>query len=182
MTKFAIDPGHNIAFDGGAAGINKSENQLIMEVAPKVIAKLQALGHEVVNCLPRSANSLESSLRHRSRTANSNKCDVFVSIHFNAFNGQAHGTEVLYLSNAGKEIATPVVEEIAKLGFRNRGLKYRDNLHVLRATTMPAILVECCFGDSWKDMKIFNTEKMAIAIVKGLTSQNPESIQECKCN
>ena len=171
MTKFAIDPGHNCAYDGGAAGVSKSENQLIMEVSKKVIKKLKALGHTVVDCRPRNARSFGDSLRRRSKKANQHNCDVFVSIHFNAFNGNAHGCEVLYISQAGKRIAAPVQKEISKLGFHDRGLKYRDDLHVLRATTMPAILVEGCFCDSWKDMKRFNAEKMATAIVKGLTGK-----------
>lgn len=173
--KYAIDLGHNVRFDGGARGVKKSENQLIIEVGSKVIAKLKALNHTVVECLPKSASSLRSSLNQRTQTANNHNCDVFVSIHFNAFNGDAHGTEVLYLSAAGKKIAAPVVEEIAKLGFFNRGLKYRDNLHVLRATSMPAILVECCFCDNWKDIHRFDADKMANAIVKGLTGRIPGS-------
>lgn len=174
--KFAIDPGHNCNGDGGAKGVKENENELIMKVTPKIISKLKALGHTVVDCRPKSStNSLRSSLNQRTRTANNHNCDVFVSIHFNAFNGQAHGCEVLYFSTAGKKIATPVVEEIAKLGFFNRGLKYRNNLHVLKATRMPAILVECCFCDSWKDIHRFDAEKMAIAIVKGLVPNSPSS-------
>lgn len=185
MTKFAVDLGHNVRFDGGAKGVNKSENQLIMEVGSKVIKKLRNLGHEVVECLPKSANSLRDSLHRRTRQANNHNCDVFVSIHFNAYGQDANGTEVLYISPAGKRIGEPVLAEIAKLGFRNRGMKYRTNLHVLRATRMPAILVECCFSDSWTDMNRFNSEKMADAIVKGLTGKVPNSPPSppstCKC-
>jgi N-acetylmuramoyl-L-alanine amidase len=36
---------------------------------------------------------------------------------------------------------------------------------------MPGILIECCFIDSAKDMKLFNSESMANAIVKGLTGK-----------
>ena len=174
--KFAIDPGHNVNYDGGARGVSKSENELIMEVSSKVISKLKALGHKVVNCLPSTAYSMGHSLRQRTLLANKRNCDLFVSIHFNAFNRQAKGTEVLYISEAGKKAAAPVLAEIAKLGFVNRGLKYRNDLHVLKATKMPAILVECCFCDSWTDMNRYNPDKMADAIVKGLidcTSQVP---------
>jgi N-acetylmuramoyl-L-alanine amidase len=173
--KYAIDLGHNVSFDGGARGVKSNENELIVEVGNKVIAKLKALGHQVVECKPKKANSLGHSLRQRTYTANAHRCDQFISIHFNAFDGNAHGVEILYVSDAGKRIATPVLEEIAKLGFYNRGLKYRNNLHVLRRTNMPAILVECCFCDNWKDIERFDAEKMASAIVKGLTGQSPNS-------
>lgn len=175
MTNFGIDLGHNCSFDGGATGIDKSENQLIMEVGTKVIAKLKALGHKVVDCRPRSAKSSGHALWQRSYVANVNRVEKFVSIHFNAYNRRAYGTEVLYVSEAGKKIAAPVLAEIVKLGFFNRGLKYRDNLHVLKATNMPAIVIECCFCDSQGDMDLYDAEKMANAIVKGLTGQSPSS-------
>lgn len=175
--KFGIDLGHNCPYDGGAVGI-RSENSLIMEVGLKVIQKLRAMGHTVINCSPQgTVTSLNDSLRQRTNTANKYDVDLFVSIHFNAFNKQAHGTEILYISETGKKIALPVLEEICKLGFFNRGLKHRNNLHVLKATKMPAILIECCFCDSAKDMNLFNAEKMATAIVKGLDSQK----QPCEC-
>ena len=178
MKKFGIDLGHNCDYDGGAVGI-KSENFLIREVGWRVIKKLKALGHTVINCSPQqSVTSLGDSLRQRTNRANKYNVDVFVSIHFNAFNGQAYGTEVLYFSSSGKRIAAPVLKEIASLGFYNRGLKYRNNLHVLKATRMPAILIECCFCDSAKDMRLFDAEKMANAIVKGLTGKS----SSCPCS
>lgn len=172
---FGIDLGHNVRFDGGAAGVSKSENQLIMEVGTLVINKLRSLGHSVTECKPNFASSFGHALRQRSYTANAANVNKFVSIHFNAFNGDAHGVEVLYISTAGKNIASPVLAEIAKLGFTNRGLKYRNDLHVLKATRMPAILIECCFCDNWKDVKRYDAEKMANAIVTGLTGQNPNN-------
>lgn len=171
MTKFGIDFGHNCAYDGGALGVKKNENELILEVGWRLIRKLRSLGHQVIKCNPDRANSLGHSLRQRTYTANTHNCDQFISLHFNAFNGNAHGVEVLYVSEAGKRIAAPVLKEIAKLGFYNRGLKYRNNLHVLRRTKMPAILIECCFCDSWKDIERFDAQKMADAITKGLTGQ-----------
>ena len=173
--KFGIDLGHNVRFDGGAAGVSKSENQLIMEVGNKVIKKLRNLGHQVIECKPRSATSSGHALRQRTYTANAAGVDRFVSIHFNAFNGQAHGAEVLYISEAGRKLAQPVQDEIVKLGFTNRGLKYRNNLHVLKATNAPAILIECCFCDNWIDMQRYNPEKMANAIVKGLVGTTTNS-------
>lgn len=179
MTTFGIDPGHNSPYDGGAVGI-KSENSLILEVTRRVIPKLKTLGHVVIDCSPQqTVTSLRSSLRQRTNRANKFDVDVFVSVHFNAFNRRAHGTEVLYISAAGKRLAAPVVKEISKLGFTNRGLKYRDNLHVLRATNAPAILIECCFCDSARDMRLFDAEKMANAIVRGLTGQDPSSPRPC---
>ncbi|WP_353929972.1 N-acetylmuramoyl-L-alanine amidase [Okeanomitos corallinicola TIOX110] len=168
--KFGIDMGHNCPPDTGARGI-KYEDTLTMEVGNKVISKLKSLGHTAISCTPSSARSVSQSLGRRCDTANRNRVDVFVSIHFNAFNGRANGTEIFAMSDAGRKIAQPVLNEIIKLGFFNRGVKNGSHLYVVRNTNMPGILVECCFIDSAKDMQIYDSEAMANAIVKGLTGK-----------
>jgi N-acetylmuramoyl-L-alanine amidase len=168
--KFGLDIGHNCPPDSGAKGI-KSENKLTMEVGNKVIAKLENLGHTVIACKPNSARTVNQSLGSRCEKANSNRVDIFVSIHFNAFNGQANGTEVFAISDAGKKVAQKVLDEIVKLGFFNRGVKSGSHLYVLRRTNMPGILIECCFIDSAKDIQLYDGETMANAIVAGLTGK-----------
>ena len=168
--KFGIDSGHNCPPDTGANGI-RFEDNLTLDVGNRVIAKLRALGNEVVVCRPSSARTVTESLSKRCSTANGSKVDIYVSIHFNCFNAQANGTEVYANSDTGRKIAKPVLDEIIKLGFFNRGVKSGSHLYVLKNTDMPAILVEGCFLDSQKDMNLFNPEAMANAIVKGLTGK-----------
>ncbi|MEB3179664.1 MAG: N-acetylmuramoyl-L-alanine amidase [Nostocaceae cyanobacterium] len=170
--KFGIDMGHNCPPDTGARGI-RFEDNLTKDVGTRVRAKLKALGHEVVDCLPSRASSVTESLSRRCAIANANKVDTYVSIHFNAFNGQANGTEVFATSEAGRKIAQPVLDEIIKLGYFKRGIKNGSHLFVLRNTDMPAILIECCFIDAKRDMDLFNAEAIANAIVKGLTGKLP---------
>ncbi|MCP6763097.1 MAG: N-acetylmuramoyl-L-alanine amidase [Fischerella sp. CENA71] len=170
--KFGIDSGHNCPPDTGARGI-KIEDNLTLDVGNRVISKLKALGHQVVVCKPDRASTVGESLRKRCDTANANKVDIYVSIHFNSFNRQANGTEVFAISDTSRKIAKPVLDEIVKLGFFNRGVKNGSHLFVLKNTNMPAILVEGCFVDSQKDMNLYNPEAMANAIVKGLTGQLP---------
>ncbi|WP_341528583.1 N-acetylmuramoyl-L-alanine amidase [Nostoc sp. UHCC 0302] len=168
--RYGIDIGHNCPPDTGARGI-KFEDNLTLDVGNRVIAKLKALGHEVISCKPDSAGTVRDSLSKRCSKANSSNVGVYVSIHFNCFNGQANGTEVFATSETGRKIAKPVLDEIVKLGFFNRGVKSGSHLYVLKNTDMPAILVEGCFIDSSKDMNLFNPEAMANAIVKGLTGK-----------
>ncbi len=172
--KFGIDIGHNAPPDTGARGL-RFEDNLTLEVGNKVISKLKDLGHQVIPCKPDRAVSVRDSLAKRCDTANASKVDIYVSIHFNAFNGQANGTEVFATSENGRKIAKPVLDEITKLGFFNRGVKSGSHLFVLRNTNMPAILVEGCFIDSSKDMKLYDGEAIANAIVKGLTGQVPST-------
>lgn len=167
--KFGIDKGHNVQYDTGANGI-RYEDTLNREVGDKVISKLRALGHAVVDCTPTSASSLNNSLWQRCNTANSNNVDQFISIHFNA--GGGRGTEVYAMSSTGRAMAKKVLEQIVALGFVNRGVKDGSHLYVINNTNAPAILVECAFVDSTEDMRIYDAEKMANAITSGLTGQS----------
>lgn len=81
--------------------------------------------------------------------ANSWGATIFVSIHSNA--GGGHGTETLYVSSGGKILAGAVQNGLlSKLPYQDRGLKYRNDLHVLNATKMYACLTEVVFHDCAK--------------------------------
>ncbi len=63
--KIAIDYGHILSdADYGSVGI-KAESNLTREVGIKVISKLKALGHTVINCTVDTCNILEESLGYR---------------------------------------------------------------------------------------------------------------------
>ena len=85
----------------------------------------------------------------------------------------ATGTEVLVYSasSAAAPYAANICAAIAALGFRNRGVKERPGLYVLKHTRAPALLVECCFVDDADDAALYNAEAMAAAIVQGITGQ-----------
>ena len=178
--KIAVDIGHNVLCSNGKHDIGASgfaqEDDLTLEVGELVISKLEQLGHIVVNTLPNQAHSVSDSLKQRVNTANWAKADLFISIHFNAFYGKAWGTEAFAISSAGAGIAQSITNKIYQLGFFNRGVK-RANFYVLTQTKMPAVLVECCFIDNYKDMQIFNSAEMANAIVSGLVGELPPNIR-----
>lgn len=78
--------------------------------------------------------------------ANSWGADIFVSMHTNA--GGGHGTETLYKSAGGKKLAGFVQDGLlAHLPYQSRGLKQRNDLHVLNNTNMYACLTEALFHD-----------------------------------
>lgn len=183
--RIAIDCGHTLKnADTGAQGCLGREEERTREIGALVMNKLKALNHTVINCTVDNANSVTESLQARVNKANSNNADVFVSIHLNAFNNQAHGTEVYispHASQKSKEIGQNVVRELAQLGFVNRGVN-TNNLYVCNHTTMPAILVECCFVDSEIDKKLYNADKIAKAIVYGLVGSKATSTSSSSQN
>lgn len=164
----AIDLGHGCPPDTGAVGIRK-EDDLIEEVGRSLIKKLEDFGHICVDVRPGKAKRVGDSLSQRCQKANFSGAKYFISLHFNAFNGKASGTEVFAISNPGRRLALSVVNEIASLGFKNRGVKNGSHLFVLRNTNMPAILIEGCFIDSQEDITIYKKEQMSQAIFDGLT-------------
>lgn len=173
--KIAIDKGHNRGQDQGAVAIG-NENTMNIATGDKVIAKLRAQGHEVLDVISQIGNdvTVNQSLDKRVSLANNWGAELYVSIHANA--GGGHGTEVWIGSNSSKDIATRIVNNIAALGYTNRGVKVQgaDNnphIYVLNSTNMKALLVEQCFVDSASDMAGFNSESMANAIVAGITGQ-----------
>jgi N-acetylmuramoyl-L-alanine amidase len=89
---------------------------------------------------------------------NSKTRDLDISVHFNAYEetSKPMGTEVLYVSSTGMEIADEVVDAIADAGdFINRGPKKRTDLAFLNNTEEPSILIETCFVDSEADAELY---------------------------
>lgn len=161
-----IDRGHNSGIDMGAKGI-RLEGDMINEVAYPLIGLLKGAGHTVYDITGNGR-----TLTERANYSKTLKLDFIVSIHFNAFDGVAHGVEVLYVSNTGKSLAEPIQRAIVALGFTDRGLKLRTNLYILNATRCPTVLVEGCFCDSSIDMKLYDKNKMINAIYKGITGED----------
>ena len=177
--KITIDIGHNCYPDVGASGV-RQEDAVNLEVGNRVISGLSALGYDVINCLPLSASSVTDSLYKRVLKSNNANVDLYVSIHFNA--GGGRGTEVYAYSEAGYNRAGKVAASIASLGYTNRGAKYGRDLYVLRNTNAVAILVECCFVDSAEDMAMYNADKMADAIVTGITGGKKDDVPTSDSN
>lgn len=162
----AIDKGHTLkGADYGAVG-NLVESKETRVVGDKVIAKLKDLGHKVIDCTVDNA-----SLQARVNKEKAQKCDMFISIHFNA--GGGVGTEIYVLPSASvrtREKAENILKEVVKsCDFKNRGVK-QNNFYVLRNTNSPAMLLEVCFVDTDDYLK-YDSGKIANAIVRGITGQ-----------
>ena len=191
-----VDPGHNYGGDDGAYatvnGIKYCERDLNMAIAIKTKVALEDKGYRVVltrELGDREVLSEKESLSNRVNIANSLNADLFISIHENKFEQEsACGTEVYYSTNnndnkfpkspnkavkieTSKSLATRVVNNVSKVGFRNRGAK-DGNLFVLRNTMMRSILVECGFISNLGDVtKLSNSSiqnQIAVAISNGV--------------
>ena len=178
-----IHAGHNP--DGmaacGAVGLIRESTEA-RAVKDRVVAQLTAMGHTVHDCTCNNGTSKEDVLKRIVAACNSHEVDLDVSIHFNAAanpepDGKTTGTEVLVYNNTSRAVpwAQQIADSIAALGYRNRGVKERQNLYVLKHTKAPALLVECCFVDDPEDVSLYNADRMAAAIVAGITGQAAET-------
>lgn len=176
--KINVHAGHNP--DGkiacGAVGFIKESTQA-RKVKKYVIKYLGMAGHTVYDCTVNDGTSQNDILNKIVKKCNSHAVDLDVSIHFNAgahgvmSDGKTTGTEVHVYKVANdkvNEVAKNITEKIAKLGFKNRGVKESPQLYVLNSTKAPALLVECCFVDDKDDANLFNAKKMGKAIALGI--------------
>lgn len=162
----------------GAVGLIKESTEARI-IKDKVVALLKAQGHTVYDCTVDNGTSQNDVLNKIVSKCNAHTADIDVSIHFNAGvndingNGITTGTEayVYSASSKAKSYAQNIVNNIATIGFKNRGVKTSTSLYYLKKTKAPALLIEVCFAGDADDVKLYNAnkDKIAQAIVKGIT-------------
>ncbi|WP_273079170.1 N-acetylmuramoyl-L-alanine amidase family protein [Selenomonas felix] len=174
-----LNPGHAPSGnpDPGACGFGLRECDVAKNVTDLVAGYLAAAGVEVVG------NLQSDSLHEVVSASNNSDTDVFISIHCNAYNGSANGTEVWYFygSGAGETLANCIQNQIVtSLGTTDRGTKGAkpgvNGLYVLSNTDAVAVLVELAFIDHEGDVQLLSTrqDEFARAIARGVTDYEGE--------
>lgn len=153
--KIIITAGHGNV-DSGSIGYDKGkEKDRTLELAKLVGTKLRSVGHIVAVMEEKTYNS-NWNVRDREGF------DVALSIHFNAFNGNATGTEVLYKNSVDK--ASELSKKVAAtLGIKDRGAKRRTDLFMLNIGF--DMLLETCFHDNKGDLEAYNNRKDEVATI-----------------
>lgn len=171
-----LDAGHTLSGAGtGASSKYASETVKNREILNKLTAILREKGHTVVNC---TVDKSSNDLADRVRLANAQNLDLFVSLHLNAYKEttDAMGVET-YIWNgsySGKEANRVIAKRVndklvSSIGWKDRKVK-EANYYVLRETIAPAILIELGFCDSKKDMELWDTTKISVALFEGITN------------
>ena len=173
--KIAVRGGHVPKFTGASKFIDELTED--RKVKNSVINWLKQLGCEVLDVTPPdNTSSLNGDLSYGVNKANNWGADLFVSIHFNKaydiYNG-CLGSEVCVHSKF--DIAQRVVNELSKLGFKNRGQKIRNNLYELNHTKMKAMIIEVCFVEATGDVvlyKVLGYNLIGKTIAEAITNKN----------
>ena len=165
--KIFINPGHDINLDSGAVNLvhGTRECDVARDAGKLLMQYLETAGCEVKALQ-------DDNLGLVCETSNEWGADIFVSLHCNAFNTQARGTETLYKSFNGQRLANDIQSQIIRsVNTVDRGVKKRDDLWVLNGTNAVAVLVEMAFIDNEQDHAILSNDLDTIvrAIARGIT-------------
>lgn len=171
--RIGVNCGHTVTGQpgSGASGylIESDETRAVGYALMKL---LRQQGHTVIDCTDDYANSTGENLRNICALANAQPLDLFVSIHFNA--GQGQGVECWTYGSGDAGCADKIKRNIAMLGFRDRGIKDGSHLYVIKYTTARAVLVEVCFVDTKSDAEQYKkvgASRIAAAICEGITGE-----------
>ena len=180
--KIYIDQGHNPQNpNAGAEGSGLREQDLVFRIGLDLAELLRANpAFEVRLSRPTATTQIGSSnttsLRLRVEDANAWGADYFISLHTNASSIEsASGSEAFAYSepSAAFSWGEDILEGLNRTtGLKNRGMKVRSGLYVLRKTAMPAVLVELGFITNAGDANLMLTrpDLFAQGIYQGIVA------------
>ena len=165
-TKIYIDQGHNPENpNAGAEGNGLREQTITYRIGQELAALLRAdPDFEVRLSRPTPTTALgtsnSTSLQARVNDANAWGADYFISLHTNASSlPEATGVEAFAYSSPSRafSLGEDILQNLSQTtGLRDRGMKVRPGLYVLRRTNMPAVLVEMGFISNPSDAALMN--------------------------
>ncbi|PQD96287.1 N-acetylmuramoyl-L-alanine amidase [Pradoshia eiseniae] len=175
--KIVLDAGHGFATLGKQTPDGMKEYEFNRAVAH--YARNLLSGYDNLEVLFTHSDEQDVPLKGRTDMANRLGADCFLSIHANAAGDgkwhEAEGIETFIHTSTPWDahfLATAIQDQLIRLtGRKNRGVK-TANFHVLRETTMTAILVECGFMTHKEESKLLQSEsyrkQCATAIVQAV--------------
>ena len=174
--KIFINAGHGGNDPGAVSKKGTKEADITRKVSSLLACQLIQNGFNV------EFFQQKKSFTEVSQAENSSNSDLFISIHCNSWtDSKANGVEVLHYPTSTKGIKCARIiqnELIEATTLKDRGIKARSDLHVLRKTKATAILVELAFLSNPEEeiLLLKNPEKFSDAIFKGIKKIFTEKI------
>ncbi len=183
MFKIALSAGHGLHTAGKRcpAYLDPGETRewwLNDRICDKIEEKLKSFtGYELLR-LDDTTGETDVALKTRTTAANDWGADFYLAIHHNAGVGGKSGggvVAIVYKSVDSKTTAwqlalyNAVIAATGLRGNRSQPLS-RQDLHEVRESRMPAVLLECGFMDSSTDCPIILTEAFADSVAEACVS------------
>lgn len=132
-----------------------------------LVPQLKQVGHEVdlIICPEKQFTSSTQEKDYKLSRINKGEYDLVMELHLNAAQPEAHGTEVIYVSQKGKEYAEKIVNALGQV-YTNRGAKKRTDLYILNGTKPTAVLLELFFCTNQEDYLKGHGKKNATKLAK----------------
>lgn len=172
-----IDAGHG-GKDEGASSNNGKYKEKTCNLA--IVKKLKRMLDQTdIKVIYTRLDDRYVTKKKRVTAANGKKADLFISIHCNAsgnIHSKAYGVETLYARTKGdnkymtnRKLSHILLNSVSKSSSNKaRKIIRREDLFVLRHTSMPAAIVETGYMSNKKDMDYIHSEKGQYEIADGV--------------
>lgn len=182
--KILLISGHGAGDSGAVAtikGVTYKESDETIKLVELIHDRLRQYAY--VDYYPVERNAYKD-IQRGCLQVNFSQYDYVLEIHFNSCvkdlkgNGKTTGTEIFVTkTDNSAAVEQAIVNNIAEIGFKNRGVKKQNFTVINRAykASAQSALLEVCFIDDADDMKLYTADRsrVADAIVEALiTSYN----------
>lgn len=192
MASYNISAGHNPSNKVACGAVGYlDESKEARQIVKEIMRLLQYDGHKVYECTCNNGKSQGDVLKKIVSKCNKREVALDISIHLNsgrndcAGDGKVAGTEIWCTASSGikKRAAEKILDNMKRIGFKNRGIKTTNGLYYLNHTKNKAILVEVCFVDDKDDYELYRKvgyKAVARAIAEGITGEELKEKKEEK--
>ncbi|MEK5081135.1 N-acetylmuramoyl-L-alanine amidase [Solibacillus sp. FSL W7-1436] len=160
----SISPGHYGPRTGASGFIDEVTEAIKVS---KEVAKTLRAANIQTNYIEDNVNKSQSkNIPWLIAQHNKTSRQIDVSIHFNASGGthdRGIGTETLIYSGNNQDTAAAITDAISRVsGLKNRAVKIRKDIGILKGTNKPCYLIEVCFVNSRTDVDLYRKHFNAI--------------------
>lgn len=183
MFKIALDAGHGLYTPGKRClkAFDPEETRewwLNNRICDRIEELMKAYGGCEILRMDDTMGESDIPLVNRTTAANRWGADFYLSVHHNAGIGGGAGGGPVTIAYTGasakvleyqKIVHNSFIARVGNWGNRSEPMP-KQNLHVLRETNMPAVLIECGFMDSRVDVPLILSDVFAEKAAQGLVN------------